>query len=168
MEPFGPGNPEPLFAVADVRVERLMPMRGGHLRCTLVDGAGRRLRAVAWRSADTALGRRLLAGGGALHVAGRLKPDDWKGREASSSRSRTSPIRAWAERHASRPLARPPASADISAAPPAGSLRLSVRTSDFQSGKRGSTPLGTATRARHKIGLNACLRVVGGSNIDGS
>ncbi|HEX5263095.1 MAG TPA: hypothetical protein VFW13_06195, partial [Phenylobacterium sp.] len=26
-------------------------------------------------------GRRLMAEGGAVHVAGRLKPDDWQGRE---------------------------------------------------------------------------------------
>ena len=36
----------------------------------------------AGRAADTELGRRLLAGDGALHVAGRLRPDDWMGREA--------------------------------------------------------------------------------------
>jgi single-stranded-DNA-specific exonuclease len=82
MEPFGPGNPEPAFALADVRVERLTPLRGGHLRCALVDAGGRQLRAVAWRSADTAIGRRLQAGGGALHAAGKLKPDDWNGRES--------------------------------------------------------------------------------------
>ena len=80
LTPFGPGNPEPTFAVADVRVERLTPMRGGHIRCALVDARGRSLRAVAWRSADTEVGRRLTAGGGALHAAGKLKPDDWNGR----------------------------------------------------------------------------------------
>jgi len=82
LEPFGPGNPEPTFAVADVRVERLNPLRGGHLRCSLVDAGGRSLRAVAWRSADTPIGRRLQAGGGALHAAGKLKPDDWNGRSS--------------------------------------------------------------------------------------
>jgi single-stranded-DNA-specific exonuclease len=80
MEPFGPGNPEPLFALADVRVERVTPMRGGHLRCSLVGGGGASIRAIAWRSADTPIGQRLLAGGGSVHAAGRLKPDDWNGR----------------------------------------------------------------------------------------
>jgi single-stranded-DNA-specific exonuclease len=80
LEPFGPGNPEPSFAVADVRVERLTPLRGGHLRCTLVGASGKSLRAVAWRCADTPIGRRLAAGGGSLHAAGKLKPDDWNGR----------------------------------------------------------------------------------------
>jgi len=80
LEPFGPGAPEPLFAAASVQVAEAMAVRGGHVRCTLADGAGGKLRAVAWRAEDTELGRRLLARGGALHVAGRLKPDDWKGR----------------------------------------------------------------------------------------
>ena len=81
LTPFGPGNPEPMFAMASVRVERAMAVKGGHVRCTLIDSNGTKLRAVAWRSGDTDLGRRLLAGDGALHVAGRLKPDDWSGRE---------------------------------------------------------------------------------------
>jgi single-stranded-DNA-specific exonuclease len=81
MEPFGPGNPEPLFAVADVRVERVTPMRGGHLRCTLVGGGGASIRAIAWRSADTPVGQRLMAGGGSVHAVGKLKADDWNGRQ---------------------------------------------------------------------------------------
>jgi single-stranded-DNA-specific exonuclease len=81
MEPFGPGNPEPLFAVADVRVERVTPMRGGHLRCTLVGPNRASIRAIAWRSADTPIGARLAAGGGSLHAVGKLKADDWNGRD---------------------------------------------------------------------------------------
>lgn len=82
LAPFGPGNPEPLFAAADVRIERPMALRGGHVRCTLVDGSGGKLKAVAWRSAETELGKRLMVEGGAIHVCGRLKPDDWQGRES--------------------------------------------------------------------------------------
>jgi single-stranded-DNA-specific exonuclease len=81
LAPFGPGNPEPTFALADARIERPMALRGGHVRVTLTDPSGGRLKAVAWRSEDTELGRRLMAGG-ALHVAGKLKPDDWQGRES--------------------------------------------------------------------------------------
>ena len=79
LQPFGPGNPEPLFALADVRAEQIIQMKGGHIRCQLTDAAGRRLRAIAWRAGETELGKRLMAGG-ALHVVGRLKPDDWNGR----------------------------------------------------------------------------------------
>ncbi len=82
LAPFGPGAPEPTFALADVRAEQVKMVKGGHVRCTLVDGAGARIRAIAWRAENTELGRRLLAGGGALHVVGRLKPDDWMGRDA--------------------------------------------------------------------------------------
>jgi single-stranded-DNA-specific exonuclease len=81
LAPFGPGNPEPVFAAADMRVERPMAMRGGHVRCTLADASGGRLKAVAWRVEDSEIGRRLMAEGGAVHVVGRLRPDDWQGRE---------------------------------------------------------------------------------------
>jgi single-stranded-DNA-specific exonuclease len=80
LEPFGPGNPEPVFAVADARIERPMLLRGGHIRCQLVDAAGGRLKAVAWRAEGTNLGKRLLEGGGSVHAVGRLKADDWNGR----------------------------------------------------------------------------------------
>jgi single-stranded-DNA-specific exonuclease len=82
LAPFGPGAPEPTFALADVRVVEAKTVKGGHVRCTLVGPTGERMRAIAWRAEDTDLGRRLLVGGGALHVAGRLKPDDWMGRGA--------------------------------------------------------------------------------------
>lgn len=81
MAPFGPGNVEPVFAIADARAERPMALRGGHVRCTLTDASGGRLKAVAWRAEGTETGRRLMDGGGALHLAGRLKPDDWQGRQ---------------------------------------------------------------------------------------
>ena len=81
LAPFGPGNPEPMFALGDVLIEQPMAMRGGHVRCTISDGRGGRLKAIAWRASDTDLGRRLMSGQGGLHVAGRLKADDYNGRE---------------------------------------------------------------------------------------
>jgi single-stranded-DNA-specific exonuclease len=80
LQPFGPANPEPVFALASVRVEQIMSLRGGHIRCQLSDGDGAKVRAVAWRAGETEIGRRLSAGG-VLHVAGRLKADDWNGRQ---------------------------------------------------------------------------------------
>ncbi|MBI5942102.1 MAG: single-stranded-DNA-specific exonuclease RecJ [Caulobacterales bacterium] len=82
LAPFGPGNPEPTFAVADARIERPMMLKGGHVRCTLIDSSGGKLKAVAWRAGETAMGERIMAGGGAMHFVGRLKPDDWQGRQS--------------------------------------------------------------------------------------
>jgi single-stranded-DNA-specific exonuclease len=79
LTPFGPGNPEPVFAMADVLIEEAQAVRGGHVRVQVRDSRGGRLRAVAWRVGETPLGQALLAGG-KLHVTGRLKPDDWQGR----------------------------------------------------------------------------------------
>jgi len=81
LAPFGPGNPEPTFALGEVLIEQPTAMRGGHVRCTLSDGCGGRLKAIAWRVEDTDLGRRLLSGQGGLHVVGRLKADDYMGRQ---------------------------------------------------------------------------------------
>ena len=81
LQPFGPGNPEPMFAAADVRIEYANMLRGGHIRCQLSDAYGGRLKAIAWRAEDSELGRRLLGGGAILHVAGKLKADDWNGRQ---------------------------------------------------------------------------------------
>ena len=80
MAPFGPGNPEPMLALPDVRGERAKVLRGGHIRCTLSGEHSARLEAIAWRAEDSELGRRLLGGDGGLHVAGRLRTNDWNGR----------------------------------------------------------------------------------------
>ena len=79
LEPFGPGNPEPRVALADALIEAPAAVRGGHVRLTLRDASGARLRAIAWRAGETPLGERLLTGSGSLHVAGVLKPDAYAG-----------------------------------------------------------------------------------------
>lgn len=80
LAPFGPGNPEPLFALGGVQAREPVQMNGGHVRCRLVGADGASVRAIAWRCADLPLGRALLAGQGGLSVVGRLKADDWNGR----------------------------------------------------------------------------------------
>lgn len=80
LAPFGPGNPEPLFALSGVSLRDIRPLASGHVACRLADADGRAIRAIAWRCQDTPLGRRLLAADGLLNVVGRLKADDWNGR----------------------------------------------------------------------------------------
>ena len=79
LAPFGQGNPEPMFALSGVRIAQPMAMKGGHVGMTLTDEAGVRLRAVAWRAQETPLGQMLLSGVSGVSVAGRLKPDDFRG-----------------------------------------------------------------------------------------
>lgn len=81
--PFGAGNPQPRFALADVRVVAAGVMGKDHVCCTLAGARAGRVKAVAFRASETHAGQALLRSGGArLHVAGRLKADDWRGRRS--------------------------------------------------------------------------------------
>ena len=79
--PFGAGNPEPLIALPDVQVAFADVVGKDHVRLRLTGGDGARLDAIAFRAASGPLGEGLLgARGRAIHVAGRLKADEWNGR----------------------------------------------------------------------------------------
>lgn len=80
LAPFGPANPEPLFAMEHVGVREPVAMNGGHVRCRLVGADGASVKAIMWRCADLPTGQMLLSGQGGLSVVGRLKADDWNGR----------------------------------------------------------------------------------------
>jgi len=78
--PYGAGNPEPVLAFPDVRVAFADMVGAAHVKVRLVGGDGARLDAIAFRAVGTPLGEGLLKSRGRfLHVAGRLKIDDWNG-----------------------------------------------------------------------------------------
>ncbi|HEY2071624.1 MAG TPA: single-stranded-DNA-specific exonuclease RecJ [Rhizomicrobium sp.] len=80
--PFGAGNPEPLLVLPDVRVVFADVVGKDHVRLRLAGGDGTRLDAIAFRAASGPLGEGLLgARGRTIHAAGKLKRDDWNGRE---------------------------------------------------------------------------------------
>jgi single-stranded-DNA-specific exonuclease len=80
LAPYGRGNPEPRFAIADARPWRVRQIGDNHVDCWLQDAAGGRVRAVAFRALDRPLGRALLAASGRpMHFAGRIKLDRWQG-----------------------------------------------------------------------------------------
>jgi single-stranded-DNA-specific exonuclease len=84
LGPYGTGNPEPRFALPNVRVQGAQPVGGDgqHVRCTLVGADGARLKAIAFKVGGTALGDALLkADGVARHVAGKLRVDSWSGKD---------------------------------------------------------------------------------------
>jgi single-stranded-DNA-specific exonuclease len=84
LAPFGAGNPEPRFALPGLRVDHAEWVGNGHLRCRLADPLdGKGLSAIAFRAAATPLGRYLAESrGAALHIAGHLRRDNWRGAEA--------------------------------------------------------------------------------------
>ncbi len=85
LGPFGTGNAEPRFALSRVRVAKADVVGTGHVRCFLAPAmasGGERLKAIAFRAMESALGPALLgAGGEPLHLAGHLRADTWQGRD---------------------------------------------------------------------------------------
>jgi single-stranded-DNA-specific exonuclease len=84
LAPFGAANPEPRFVFPGVQLAFVEPVGTSHLRCTLADPIGpARLRAIAFRAAETPLGEFLVSSRGrAVHIAGQLRRDDYRGGDA--------------------------------------------------------------------------------------
>ncbi|MBS29081.1 MAG: single-stranded-DNA-specific exonuclease RecJ [Alphaproteobacteria bacterium] len=81
LAPFGVGNAEPRFVLPAVRVAKADVVGTGHVRCFLTGPDGGRLKAIAFRAAGEPLGNTLLNTDGlALQLAGKLRPDNWQGR----------------------------------------------------------------------------------------
>ena len=77
--PFGAGNAEPRFVVPDLRIVRSEVVGESHVRVVATGNGSGRLKAIAFRSAETALGQALLRGNGApLHLAGSVRADNWQ------------------------------------------------------------------------------------------
>ena len=87
--PYGAGHAEPVFILPDMHVAYAGVVGNNHLRLRLIARDGTALNAIAFRIADTALGRGLIkargargargASGARVHVAGKLKRDDYGG-----------------------------------------------------------------------------------------
>ena len=78
--PFGAGNPEPILAIPSARIAFADVVGQGHVRCTLADLEGNRLKAIAFRAQENAVGAALLASDKQpLHLVGKLRWDDWAG-----------------------------------------------------------------------------------------
>ncbi|MCZ6609359.1 MAG: single-stranded-DNA-specific exonuclease RecJ [Alphaproteobacteria bacterium] len=81
LAPFGSGNSEPRFVLPAVTVAKAEIVGENHLRLFVRGHDGGRIKAMAFRAADRPLGAALLQTGGApVHLAGRLRIDDWQGR----------------------------------------------------------------------------------------
>ncbi len=81
--PYGAGNSEPRFAIASARIAHAdaIGKDQSHLRLTVTDESGSKLKAIAFRAVETDMGQALLHHGGApFHLAGKLRVNTWQGR----------------------------------------------------------------------------------------
>ncbi|MDH5772309.1 MAG: single-stranded-DNA-specific exonuclease RecJ [Rhodospirillaceae bacterium] len=86
VAPFGVGNAEPRFIIKNTRFVEARPVGAdqSHVRLVMVDEAGNRLTGIAFRAQDSDLGPGLLGHGGKpFHVAGKLRINEWQGRESA-------------------------------------------------------------------------------------
>lgn len=87
--PYGAGHPEPLLALPHHRLHFVSATDTGHLTVELRSADGTSLRGIAFRAADSELGRSLLRSrGGTFHFAGHLGLDRYRGRVDLSFRLR--------------------------------------------------------------------------------
>jgi single-stranded-DNA-specific exonuclease len=80
--PFGSGNPEPVVALPAHTVIYADAVGQSHIRVRLRAGDGATVNAIAFRAAGQALGQALTDNRGrAVHAAGCLAIDRWRGEE---------------------------------------------------------------------------------------
>lgn len=84
MQPYGSGNPEPKVAVTEAHVEFMQLVGKNHLRVTLSDATGEKLKGIAFRAAGSNLETVLRQGRDRpIHLAGSLTLDDWQGGDSA-------------------------------------------------------------------------------------
>ncbi len=82
--PFGPQNTEPVFALANIRVQTVDVLKEKHIRVQMSDWeGGPRMKAMFFYGVGTKLGDALLNHAQNLfHLAGQFKINNWQGRES--------------------------------------------------------------------------------------
>ena len=87
LQPFGPGNEEPVLAVPRVRVVRgeRVGRDGNTVRAWVQgEGGGPRLKALLFRAGESPLADALLQPGAPLHLTGYLRAEAWNGTVSAS------------------------------------------------------------------------------------
>ena len=81
LEPFGAGNPEPIFMFKNVGIAKPQIIGSGHIKCFLTSATGSSIKAICFNAADNPIGQALLNHRGEIFdVAGYIKADNWMGR----------------------------------------------------------------------------------------
>jgi single-stranded-DNA-specific exonuclease len=81
--PFGAGHPDPVLALASVRVRFAKKVGEAHLRLTLEDSRGKGVRAIAFNVANDPIGEALQVRDAVVHVAVRVKRNAYNGSESA-------------------------------------------------------------------------------------
>jgi single-stranded-DNA-specific exonuclease len=83
--PYGHGWPQPRIATGPVRLVKADIVGTGHVRLVAAGEDGRSFKAIAFRAGDSDMGQALLGSGAGRRfwLAGRVKKDDWSGRNAA-------------------------------------------------------------------------------------
>lgn len=80
--PYGSGWPAPRLACGPVHIVKADIVGTDHVRIIATGQDGARMKAIAFRHADTAIGAALMGQNGQkFHLAGRIAPDTWGGRD---------------------------------------------------------------------------------------
>ena len=84
LAPFGSGNAEPRFVIPSAQIVYAERVGEDHVRCTLESAGRGHLSGISFRSTDRPLGQTLLsAKGRPMHVAGRLRINNWRGQNSA-------------------------------------------------------------------------------------
>jgi len=79
--PYGAGHSQPVFALPGHRITHASVVGVNHVRFSLRSPDGAKLDGIGFRISDTQLGQALLSNiGGAMHIAGTLSSDFYRGR----------------------------------------------------------------------------------------
>lgn len=82
--PYGVGNPTPHFVLHNVYIIKSDITGNGHINCIVSNGTSTK-RIIAFRAADTQLGKALLTlKGKNIHLMGEVRYNNWMGREDAS------------------------------------------------------------------------------------
>lgn len=83
--PFGQEQPEPVFMLKNVRINKADILGGSHIKVMVGDWEGGAwVKAMAFRAVDTALGDALMsAGNRQFNILGQLKINEWQGRKSA-------------------------------------------------------------------------------------
>ena len=83
LEPYGAGNPEPKILIKNVILNYPQIIGNGHVKCNVSSQRGGKIKAICFNCADNQIGSAILNNKGEIFdIVGKIKSDNWMGRES--------------------------------------------------------------------------------------